>query len=105
MLKHVDLEAAPGQMSGAWWGQPSAGKNHDCKSADALLRDTTADRSTIDGQDIQLIKGPNLRRQLGIVLPGTYCFAGTVIDNIRYGRLDATDDEVIAAAKHGQRTY
>jgi ABC-type multidrug transport system ATPase subunit len=56
-------------------------------------------RITIDGQDIRQIAKDDLRRQLGIVLQDTFLFAGSVMDNIRYGRLDAADDEVVAAAK------
>jgi ATP-binding cassette subfamily B protein len=53
----------------------------------------------IDGIDIRDIKKDNLRRQLGLVLQDTFLFSGTVMDNIRYGRLDATDEECIQAAK------
>jgi ATP-binding cassette subfamily B protein len=54
---------------------------------------------TIDGRDIREVAKDDLRRQLGIVLQDTFLFAGTVMENIRYGRLDASDDEVIAAAR------
>jgi ATP-binding cassette subfamily B protein len=53
----------------------------------------------IDGTDIRDIKKADLRRQLGLVLQDTFMFSGTVMDNIRYGRLDATDEECIQAAK------
>jgi ATP-binding cassette subfamily B protein len=53
----------------------------------------------IDGGDIRELPKEELRRQLGIVLQDTYLFTGTVMDNIRYGRLDATEDEVKAAAR------
>ena len=52
-----------------------------------------------DGININKIKKPDLRRSLGMVLQDTHLFTGTVMDNIRYGRLDATDEECIAAAK------
>ena len=52
-----------------------------------------------DGININKIKKPDLRRSLGIVLQDTFLFTGTVADNIRYGRLNATDEEVVAAAK------
>ena len=52
----------------------------------------------IDGHDIRALLKGDLRRQLGIVLQDTFLFSGTVMDNIRYGRLDATDEETIAAA-------
>ena len=54
---------------------------------------------TYDGIDIKLIKKDDLRRSLGVVLQDTHLFTGTVMDNIRYGRLDATDEECIEAAK------
>jgi ATP-binding cassette, subfamily B, multidrug efflux pump len=53
----------------------------------------------IDGVDIRDIKKANLRRQLGLVLQDTFLFSGTVMDNIRYGRLEASDEECVAAAK------
>jgi ATP-binding cassette subfamily B protein len=54
---------------------------------------------TVDDIDIRKLKMADLRRELGIVLQDTYLFADTVMENIRYGRLDATDEEVIAAAR------
>ena len=56
-------------------------------------------RITIDGSEIRDVQQDSLRKQLGIVLQDTYLFANTVLENIRYGRLDATDDEVFAAAR------
>jgi len=61
--------------------------------------DVDGGRILIDGQDIRRLRKDDLRRQLGIVLQDTFLFTGTVTDNIRYGRLDATDDEVVAAAR------
>jgi ATP-binding cassette, subfamily B, multidrug efflux pump len=97
VLKHIGLRAAPGQIV-ALVGPTGAGKT---TIVNLLTRfyEIDSGQITIDGQDIRLIKKDDLRRQLGIVLQDTFLFAGTVIDNIRYGRLDATDDEVIAAAK------
>ena len=54
---------------------------------------------TYDGIDVRRIKKDDLRRSLGIVLQDTHLFTGTIADNIRYGRLDATDEEVVEAAK------
>jgi ATP-binding cassette subfamily B protein len=54
---------------------------------------------TIDGRDIRGVQKASLRRKLGIVLQDTFLFSESVMDNIRYGRLDATDEEVVAAAK------
>jgi len=97
VLKHISLRSAPGQIV-ALVGPTGAGKT---TIVNLLTRfyEIDSGQITIDGQDIRLIKKDDLRRQLGIVLQDTFLFAGTVIDNIRYGRLDATDDEVIAAAK------
>ena len=97
VLKNISLRSAPGQIV-ALVGPTGAGKT---TIVNLLTRfyEIDSGQITIDGQDIRLIKKDDLRRQLGIVLQDTFLFAGTVIDNIRYGRLDATDDEVIAAAK------
>ena len=56
-------------------------------------------RITIDGKDIRGIRKADLRRSLGLVLQDTFLFSGTVMENIRYGRLDATDEECIRAAE------
>ena len=56
-----------------------------------------------DGIDVRDIRKDDLRRSLGAVLQDTHLFTGTVMDNIRYGRLDATDEECIAAARARQR--
>ena len=61
--------------------------------------DIDSGRITYDGIDIARIKKPDLRRALGMVLQDTHLFTGTVMENIRYGRLDATDEECIAAAQ------
>jgi ATP-binding cassette subfamily B protein len=97
VLKHVGLRAEPGQIV-ALVGPTGAGKT---TIVNLLTRfyEIDSGRITIDGQDIRQIAKDDLRRQLGIVLQDTFLFAGSVMDNIRYGRLDATDDEVVAAAK------
>ena len=64
----------------------------------ARFYDVSDGRVTIDGHDIRDVTVESLRQQLGVVLQDTFLFSGTILDNIRYGRLDATDDEVIAAA-------
>jgi ATP-binding cassette subfamily B protein len=61
--------------------------------------DVTGGRITIDGIDIRNIKKDSLRGSIAMVLQDTHLFSGTVIENIRYGRLDATDEEVMEAAK------
>ncbi len=97
VLSHVSLQAEPGQII-ALVGPTGAGKT---TIVNLLTRfyDLDSGRITIDGRDIALIQKEDLRRKLGIVLQDTYLFSGTVMDNIRYGRLDATDDEVIEAAR------
>jgi ATP-binding cassette subfamily B protein len=97
VLKHVSLEARPGQTI-ALVGPTGAGKT---TLINVLSRfyDVDAGRITIDGVDIRNLKRDDLRLQLGIVLQDTFLFSETVMENIRYGRLDATDDEVIAAAR------
>ncbi len=97
VLKHINLHAAPGQVV-ALVGPTGAGKT---TIVNLLTRfyDIQSGRICIDGQDIRQVKMADLRRQLGIVLQDTFLFSGTVMENIRYGRLDATDEEVIAAAR------
>ena len=97
VLKDINLHARPGQTF-ALVGPTGAGKT---TIVNLLTRfyDIDSGRITIDGKDISQVKKADLRRQLGIVLQDTFLFSGTVMDNIRYGRLDATDEEVIEAAK------
>ena len=97
VLKHVDLHAEPGQTI-ALVGPTGAGKT---TIVNLLTRfyDIDSGSIRIDGHDIRALQKGDLRRQLGIVLQDTFLFSGTVMDNIRYGRLDASDEEVIAAAK------
>ncbi|TFG69397.1 MAG: ABC transporter ATP-binding protein, partial [Anaerolineales bacterium] len=97
VLKHVSLHAEPGQTI-ALVGPTGAGKT---TIVNLLTRfyDINSGQIRIDGIDIRQVKKAELRRKLGIVLQDTYLFAAPVIENIRYGRLAATDEEVIAAAK------
>lgn len=96
VLQHVNLHAKPGQIV-ALVGPTGAGKT---TIVNLLTRfyEIDSGRILIDNQDIRQLQKADLRRQLGIVLQDTFLFAGTVMENIRYGRLDASDDEVIAAA-------
>ncbi len=97
VLKHVSLEAAPGQMI-ALVGPTGAGKT---TIANLLTRfyDIASGKIEIDGIDVATVKKDDLRRRIGLVLQDNFLFADTVMANIRYGRLEATDAEVIAAAK------
>jgi len=97
VLKHVSLEAQAGQTI-ALVGPTGAGKT---TIVNLLTRfyDIDSGAITIDGIDLRQIKKADLRRQLGIVLQDTFIFSTTVMESIRYGRLDATDAEVIAAAR------
>jgi len=97
VLKHVSLHARPGRTI-ALVGPTGAGKT---TIVNLLTRFYDIDSGSvyIDGTDIRRIELDDLRRTLGIVLQDTYLFSDTVMENIRYGRLDASDEEVIAAAK------
>lgn len=97
VLDDVSLEAKPGQTV-ALVGPTGAGKT---TVINLLTRfyDVEQGSIAIDGVDIRDLKKGDLRRKLGLVLQDTYLFGATVMENIRYGRLEATDDEVIAAAK------
>jgi len=97
VLKNINLKAEPGQTI-ALVGPTGAGKT---TIVNVLTRfyDIQKGEITIDGINIKKIKKDDLRRQLGIVLQDVFLFSGTVIDNIRYGNLEATDEDCIAAAK------
>lgn len=96
VLRGVNLEALPGQQI-ALVGETGAGKSTIIRLL-ARFFDVTDGRITIDGHDIRDVTQASLREQLGVVLQDTFLFSGSIMDNIRYGRLDGTDDEVIAAA-------
>jgi ATP-binding cassette subfamily B multidrug efflux pump len=97
VLKDVSLHVSPGQTA-ALVGPTGAGKT---TLVNVLSRFYDIDSGTIriDDVDIRRLHKDDLRRQLGIVLQDSFLFSGAVMDNIRYGRLDATDEEVIAAAQ------
>ncbi|EMA6343965.1 ABC transporter ATP-binding protein [Bacillus cytotoxicus] len=97
ILKDVSLQASPGETI-ALVGPTGSGKT---TIINLLTRfyDIHKGQIKIDGTNIQEYDISSLRSKIGVVLQDTYLFAGTIMDNIRYGRLDASDEEVIAAAK------
>ena len=97
MLYDVSVYAEPGQKV-AFVGATGAGKTTITNLINRFY-DIADGKIRYDGININKIKKSDLRRSLGIVLQETNLFTGTVMDNIRYGRLDATDEECIAAAK------
>lgn len=97
VLKNVSLYAKPGQMI-AFVGSTGAGKTTITNLLNRFY-DIKEGLITFDGIDIKRIKKESLRRSLGMVLQDTHLFTGTVLDNIRYGNLNATDEECINAAK------
>ena len=97
VLKHISLYAKEGQKI-AFVGSTGAGKTTITNLINRFY-DIQQGTITYDGIDIKRIKKDDLRRSLALVLQDTHLFTGTVMDNIRYGRLDATDEECIAAAK------
>ena len=97
VLHDVKLYATPGQKI-AFVGSTGAGKTTITNLINRFY-DIQDGKIRYDGININKIRKDDLRRSLGIVLQDTHLFTGTVMDNIRYGRLDATDEECIAAAK------
>ena len=97
VLVDVSLSATPGQTI-ALVGPTGAGKTTIINLLSRFY-DVDAGAITIDGHDIRTVQQASIRKQLGIVLQDTFLFSGTVMENIRYGRLEASDDEVYAAAK------
>lgn len=97
VLHNIKLYATPGQKI-AFVGSTGAGKTTITNLINRFY-DIADGKIRYDGININKIKKSDLRRSLGIVLQDTHLFTGTVMDNIRYGRLDATDEECIAAAK------
>lgn len=97
VLDAVSFTAEPGEMV-AIVGPTGAGKT---TMVNLLMRfyDVTEGRVRVDGHDVKQVQKESLRSQIGMVLQDTFLFAGTIMENIRYGRLDARDDEVVAAAE------
>ena len=97
VLHDIRLYAEPGQKI-AFVGSTGAGKTTITNLINRFY-DIQDGKIRYDGINITKIRKPDLRRSLGMVLQDTHLFTGTVMDNIRYGKLDATDEECIAAAK------
>ena len=97
VLKDVSLYAMPGQKI-AFVGSTGAGKTTITNLINRFY-DVDNGKITYDGINIKKIKKSELRRSMAMVLQDTHLFTGTVRDNIAYGRLDATDEEIVAAAK------
>lgn len=97
VLEQIDLIAEPGQTL-ALVGPTGAGKT---TLVSLILRfyEVTSGRVTIDENDVRDVTQYSLRSQMGMVTQDPFLFSGTVLDNIRYGRLDASDEDVYAAAK------
>ena len=97
VLHHINVYAKPGQKI-AFVGSTGAGKTTITNLINRFY-EIQSGSITYDGIDVREIEKDSLRRSLGAVLQDTHLFTGTILDNIRYGRLDATDEECIAAAK------
>ncbi|HEY0009240.1 MAG TPA: ABC transporter ATP-binding protein, partial [Tepidisphaeraceae bacterium] len=97
VLHGVSFEAKPGQMF-ALVGHTGSGKSS-IISLIARFYQPQSGRILVDGHDIRHVTGDSLHKQMGLVLQVNYLFTGTVLDNIRYARPDATEEEVLAAAR------
>lgn len=96
VLQGITLKAEPGQRV-ALVGETGAGKSTIIRLISRFF-DITGGSLQVDGYEVSQVTKASLRSQLGIVLQDTFLFTGTIEENIRYGRLEATDEEVIAAA-------
>lgn len=97
VLRGVNITAEPGQRI-ALVGETGAGKSTVIRLL-ARFFDVTGGTIRIDNHDLRAVTQQSLRQQLGIVLQDTFLFGGTIRDNIRYGKLDATDEEILAASR------
>ncbi len=100
VLTDVNLVAEPGQTV-AILGATGAGKSSLVHLIPRFY-DVTGGRITLDGQDVRALTQDSLRAQIGVALQEAVLFSGTIRDNIRYGRPDATEEEIVAAAKAAQ---
>ena len=100
VLDHVTLHIKPGETV-AVVGPSGGGKSTLCQLIPRFY-DVTAGRILIDGVDVRTVQQHSLREHIGIVQQDVFLFAGTIYDNIRYGRPDATEAEIVAAAKKAE---
>ena len=100
VLEHVTLHVQPGETV-AVVGPSGGGKSTLCQLIPRFY-DVTEGRILVDGQDVRDLRQSSLREQIGIVQQDVFLFAGTIYDNIRYGRPDATEAEIIEAAKRAE---
>ena len=96
VLSHIDLEVEPGQCL-AVVGPSGGGKTTLCQLLPRLY-DVTGGAVLVDGHDVRELTQASLRRSIGMLQQDVFLFAGTIRENIRYGRGDATDEEIVAAA-------
>lgn len=97
VLKDINLHVSPGETI-AIVGETGAGKSS-LMSILSRFYDVQQGRITVDGYDVRMVTQTSLRRQVAVVLQDPFLFSGSVAENIRYGRLDASDEEVEAAAR------
>ena len=97
VLDDVSFRIKPGETL-AIVGETGAGKSTVVKLLSRFY-DPTGGAVRVDGEDLRSVRGSSLRRYMGVVLQDTFLFTGTIKENIRYGRPDATDEEIVAAAK------
>jgi len=100
VLEHVSLHVKPGETI-AVVGPSGGGKSTLCQLIPRFY-DVTEGRILLDGQDVRDLQQHSLRAQIGIVQQDVFLFAGTIYDNIRYGRPDATEAEIFEAAKRAE---
>ena len=100
VLEHLTLHVRPGETV-AVVGPSGGGKSTLCQLIPRFY-DVTGGRVLVDGQDVRELKQHDLREHIGIVQQDVFLFAGTIYDNIRYGRPDATEAEIIEAAKKAE---
>ena len=100
VLDHISLHIAPGETV-AVVGPSGGGKSTLCQLIPRFY-DVTDGRILVDGEDVRAVRQHDLRENIGVVQQDVFLFAGTVMDNIRYGRSDATDEEIAQAARRAE---